>query len=453
MRFSLAGSETNLKDSYVPITSYDLFRNGLPYPGGVYDAHLGSTDHSYKCQTCYNNKKNCLGHDGHLHLNYPVQQPISLNDMRKWLKLICFKCGHPVIEDSQFMKFPKSRRLDEASKLARTMNRKCVHCKQEVHPIIKKDPQEPLALIAEFYEDKKQTNKYTLYPHMIKQILERISDETVLKMGKCIDSHPRNFVITDIKVPSTVIRPDVKKMGGGRSTNDDLTTMLQYIIKKHETIPPVLPNEIDQKLAKAIYELNSAYYDFIKGGGANGGRIKSGSNPLNSLALRLRGKQGRFRKTQMGKRVRMMCRSTITGDPTLKINEVGVPLVFARTIQIKEVVQEFNKKRLMICFNNGRKKYPGCSKVIKKATGAEYGVDGMKDIELENGDIIYRDVITGDVANFNRQPSLKPANISTMRVVVTEDPNILTLRMNVIACPLFDADFDGDFRVWFLILC
>ena len=90
----------------------------------------------------------------------------------------------------------------------------------------------------------------------------------------------------------------------------------------------------------------------------------------------------------------------------------------------------------MIYFNNGRKKYPGCTKVIKKATGAEYGVDSMKDIELENGDIVYRDVITGDVANFNRQPSLKPANISTMRVVVTEDPDILTLSLNVIACPL-----------------
>src|SRR6202000_1731886 len=92
VRFSLAGTETIKKDSYVNITSYDLIRNNVPYPGGVYDAHTGTIDHSYKCQTCYNSKKACLGHPGHIILNYPVWNPMALNEGRKWLKLICFQC-------------------------------------------------------------------------------------------------------------------------------------------------------------------------------------------------------------------------------------------------------------------------------------------------------------------------------------------------------------------------
>lgn len=423
-KFSLAGSENVRKDSYANITSYDLFRNNLPYPGGVYDAHMGTTDHSYRCQTCYNNKRNCLGHPGHIHLNYPVWSPMVVNDGRKWLKLICFKCGHPIIEDSLFMRFPRGKRLDEASKIARTGNKKCHYCK-EIHPIIKKDPNEPLSLVAEFYEDKRQTNKWVIHPHKAGEILSRISDETVIKMGKNIISHPRKFVLWDIQVPSVTIRPDIKKIGGGRSTNDDLTTVLQIIVKKNETMPPVIPNDIDLKLEKSIFELNNAYFDFIKAGG---------ENSMNSLAMRLKGKGGRFRKNQLGKRVGNMCRSTITGDPRLKIDEVGVPLVFARTIQYEEIVQEFNKKRLLGYVQNGRKKYPGATKIIKKNTGTEYNVDSAREIELENGDIVLRDMIDGDPVNFNRQPSLMISNISTLRAVVTLDPKILTLRMNVIAC-------------------
>jgi DNA-directed RNA polymerase beta' subunit len=114
-----------------------------------------------------------------------------------------------------------------------------------------------------------------------------VSDETVVKLGKNVSSHPRNFILGAIKVPSVAIRPDVKKIGGGRSTNDDLTTMLQIIIKRNDAMPTVIPNVIDVKLDKAIFELNNSYFDFVKAGG---------ENAMNSLAMRLKGKSGRFRK-------------------------------------------------------------------------------------------------------------------------------------------------------------
>jgi len=439
VRFSVLGSEDNEKSSNVPVVSHDLFRANMPYPGGVYDGHMGTTDHSYKCQTCYNNKKNCLGHDGHHKLNYHVFSPMFLNETRKWLKVICFKCGMCILPEKDYAMFSKIKRLDMAAKISRIgqmTNRKCVHC-GETHPAIIKDKEEKFAITAELYEDKRIVQQWQLFPHTIKVYLDKITDATVVKLGKSPMSHPRNFILTSIKVPPTTIRPDVRKMGGGRSTNDDLTMLLKTIIKKNETIPTVIPDEIDQKLQKSIYELNSIYYNFVKG--ASGKRPVTGiTGPTHSLALRLRGKQGRFRKTQMGKRVQLSGRATIVGDPNRKLGEVGIPIRHAKTLQVVETVQHYNKERLMVYFLNGTKRYPGCTKIIKQDTLAEYGIDNLRDnFELEIGDKIMRDLITGDYVMYNRQPSLKPSNITAMRAVVIEDPDVLTFTMNAIVLPYF----------------
>jgi len=441
VRFSLAGSESVKNDSHVNVKSYDLFRDNLPYPGGVCDAHMGTTDHAYRCQTCYNNKRNCLGHPGHIHLNYPVWSGMAVLEAHKWLKLICFNCGHPIVSEEIYSRFAPKKRLVEASKIARTKNKKCIHC-DEIHPLLKKDPTEPLALSAEFYVDKVQTEKYTLLPHKAGEILSRISDETVIKMGKDPASHPRHAILTDIQVPPVTIRPDVKKIGGGRSTNDELTNMLQVLIKKNDSMPPVIPEDIDPKLEKAIFDLSNSYYDFVKAGG---------ENSINSLATRLKGKEGRFRMNQMGKRTRNMCRGTIAGDPRLRADEVGVPMLFARTIQYEETVQEFNKKRLLGYVQNGRKKYPGATKIKKKISGTEYDVGSGRDFDLDTGDIVFRDMLDGDPVNFNRQPSLAISNVSTHWAKVIRDETIMTIMINVLCTPLYNADFDGD--AMHLIIC
>lgn len=434
VEFSISGSEDARKGSYVAVESRDLFRSAsIPFPKGVYDPHLGTTDNAYKCQTCFLSRKECLGHEGHIELNYPVWNPVCVGEGRKWLKLICFSCGHPVIPDTAFMRFPSKARFNEAVKLARSA-KSCHFCK-EPHPQIKKDREEPLAMIAEITEDGKQVDKWTIYPHMAAEIFARVSDETVTKLGKTLTSHPRNFVLTAIKVPSVVIRPDIKKIGGGRSTNDDLTTALQNIVVINDQLSRNIPQKIDSKLSKTIFTLNSAYYDFVKAGG---------EDSMLSLAKRFKGKTGLIRGNQLGKRVWNMCRSTIVGSPLVGIDQVGMPLKFARVVQMREVVRDYNKEWLLRFVHNGRKRYPGATRVIKAKTGHEYDVDSEKGVELENGDIVYRDIIDGDIVGFNRQPSLMISNISAHRVVVIKDPRNMTIPMNVIDCPFFNADFDGD---------
>lgn len=432
VKFQLTGSNTASEDSYGAITEHHQYRNNEPYPGGVYDAHLGTTDHAYRCQTCQGTKTECIGHEGHIKLNYPVWNPIAAEEGRKWLRLICFNCGKPTISSADYARYSKSNRLTEASKISNNSNRKCVHC-GAVHPIIKHDRADLLVINAEFYEDKRLVTKQIIYPHIAEQVFERISDSTVIEMGKSPMSHPRNFILRVVKVPAVTIRPDVKKIGGGRSTNDDLTTMLQLLIKKNNDVPLVIPNELNNAFDRAVWELNSVYYDFVRG---------SKESTMVSLADRLKGKEGRLRKHQMGKRVFNMCRTTITGNPRIHIDELGVPMVFAKTIQMIEIVQPWNIARLSMYVANGRKRYPGASKVIKHATGVAY--DTEREIELAPGDIVYRDALDGEYWPFNRQPTLTISSIGAHRIKILQDDRIRTFNMNVIACSLYNADFDGD---------
>ena len=38
------------------VTNKELFKSDLPIPDGVYDAHMGTTDHLWICETCGNHK-------------------------------------------------------------------------------------------------------------------------------------------------------------------------------------------------------------------------------------------------------------------------------------------------------------------------------------------------------------------------------------------------------------
>lgn len=433
VKFTLVGSRQIRQDSHVTIVSQDTYRGNVPHVGGICDARTGTGDYSYKCQTCFQNKKACLGHPGHINLNYPVYNTIGFTEARKWLKLICHYCGMPVIPPEKYSSFSTAKRLDLASKQARIGGKKCHYCGMS-HVILKKHPTEPLGFMADYYADKDIIETKVFYPHQALEVLERITNETVVMLGKSTKMHPSILLIDAIQVPGLSVRPDTQIVGSSRSSNDDLTTILQAIIKKNDSMPTVIPPVIDDKLAKAIWELNNAFYTFVRAG--------TGSQ-FTSISLRIKGKLGRIRRNLLGRRSFVMGRSTIVGDPRLRINEIAIPLSFARTLQQCETIQEYNKKRIMEYIMNGRKQYPGATKIIKR-DGTEYSADRFVELNIENGDKVMRDTINGDPLPFGRQPSLTISAISTNLAKVMLDEKALIIGMNVTSTPAYNADFDGD---------
>lgn len=447
LSFSVLGTEENQDESNVTVTNKELFKSYLPISEGVYDAHMGTTDHGWLCETCGNAKTICPGHVGSIDLNYPVKNPLFREQLLKWMKLICFDCGNLIVHKN--MKVPKSKILTEHVKIARNVC-KCPHC-GAAHPLVSKDKYASSTFIAEYIDDAGGSRTETIFNHEMQQILTRVSNETVRLMGKPTRSHPQKFILSTIRVAPNTIRPDIRRMGGNRSNNSDITALTKNIVEINEVLPDEIPTRgrINPELQDMYYNLDSAYFELVKGstGSGNQLRILTNTNKApNSLANRIPKKEGRIRKNLLGKRVRHMMRSVITGDNLIKVDEVGVPMSIAMDMSIPEVVRPYNRARLTTYYMNRDKTYPGCRGIIKHANKVQYNIKYLDEsYELQDGDTIFRHIIDGDVIGFNRQPSLLYRNISCHKVKVLH--NTSTFRLNVSACVLYNADFDGDAMV------
>ena len=449
LSFYVIGNDENVIDSTINITNKEVMKNDKPMPDGIYDAHMGTTDYSWGCHTCGCSKSICPGHFGSIDLKYPVKNPLFRDELLKWLKILCFNCGRIIVTQNI-----KNSRIDEYVKLAKLIG-ECPYCNKK-HYKVMKDKQNSSIFYKILDEnkvgEKKQSTKgpgdkniktEELLNHEIEEIINKISPVDLEKLDIPFRCNPSNFIIRTIRVPPNTIRPDLRRIGGMKSASSDITTLLKLIIEFNDR----LPDEINKKdqLSKEIKDLylllDMHYFAMIKNGGSEI-KISNSTKPPTSLSERWTSKTGRIRKNLMGKRCSYMIRSVITGSPQLAIDELGISKMHASNIQIPEVVQPYNIDRLSVYFMNRNNKYPGCKHIIKKTDGSLYRIDPIDpNYKLQFGDVVYRDLIDGDLVCFNRQPSLSFNSISGFRVKIIDSE---TIQLNGMACKGFNADFDGD---------
>jgi len=242
-----------------------------------------------------------------------------------------------------------------------------------------------------------------LYPDTIKAILERIPNSVVKMLGRGEASHPRKLVLQTINIPPVSIWPGVKNYGSGSNSYHDSSTLLQSIVKGNTKLPEQLPEaigpwgppsepvDLPNDIAKGIESHQQLYYTLLMGSTAssvtqgNTGRrgLVIGSRALSGFLRNLPRKDGRIRQNLLGKRVFYISRSTISGNMKLCIDEIGIPISFAGIMQVEETVQEYNIDWLMPFFLNGRKQYPGSTRILKNATGEVHDVANLRDFLLE----------------------------------------------------------------------
>ena len=422
--FYLYGSEDIRNDNNIIITEKQSDKS---IAGGIKDPKMGTTDYSYKCSTCNNTKGVCPGHFGQLKLKYPVKNILFYKEILKILKKICLKC---------------KKLLKSGEKKKNTKNA-CKHCGAEIFKIkaskINKIIIEKISI----------TGKITkLFNHKIAEILQQLTPDVVKKLGYGENTHPSKFILYNIFVPPNTARPELPKSTTMEKVNDDITILIQHLMKYNKSIEEIIPDEILPNLEEKYINMDLIYQGIVTGVSEvknNKLKILSNTNkPMNDIISRLKHKDGRIRKNIMGRRVENMMRSVITGDSYIKLDEVGVPKSIAMSLFIPEIINGFNEKRLKTYYNNGAKVYPGCKSIKKKIDNKIYSIDKLHKLgyELLQGDIIYRHLIDGDSIGFNRQPSLLISNISTHYIKVLN--KIETLTMNVSSCNLYNADFDGD---------
>ncbi|WP_210113672.1 DNA-directed RNA polymerase subunit A' [Halorubrum trapanicum] len=285
-----------------------------------------------------------------------------------------------------------------------------------------------------------------LMPSDIRDWFEDIPDEDLEVLG--IDSEhsrPEWMILTVLPVPPVTTRPSITLDNGQRS-EDDLTHKLVDIIRINQRFMENREAGAPQLIIEDLWELLQYHVTTFVDNEISGtppARHRSG-RPLKTLSQRLKGKEGRFRGSLSGKRVNFSARTVISPDPTLSLNEVGVPDRVAKEMTQTLNVTERNVEEARQYVRNGPEAHPGAN-YVRRPDGRRLKVTEKNCEELaekvEPDWEVNRHLVDGDIVIFNRQPSLHRMSIMAHEVVVMP---YKTFRLNTVVCPPYNADFDGD---------
>ncbi|ELY78691.1 DNA-directed RNA polymerase subunit A' [Natrinema gari] len=291
---------------------------------------------------------------------------------------------------------------------------------------------------------EEDTNK--LMPSDIRDWFENIPDEDIEVLGINPErSRPEWMILTVLPVPPVTARPSITLDNGQRS-EDDLTHKLVDIIRINQRFMENREAGAPQLIIEDLWELLQYHVTTFMDNEISGtppARHRSG-RPLKTLSQRLKGKEGRFRGSLSGKRVNFSARTVISPDPTLSLNEVGVPDRVAKEMTQTMNVTERNVQDARRFVSNGPEGHPGAN-YVRRPDGRRLKVTEKNCEQLaekvEAGWEVNRHLIDGDIVIFNRQPSLHRMSIMAHEVVVMP---YKTFRLNTVVCPPYNADFDGD---------
>ena len=422
-------------------------KEGYPVDGGLMDVRLGVIDPGLKCKTCGQRLKECVGHFSYISLARPIIHVIFVKHILHLLRHTCGECSRILLDDKliskygdKLIKYGKERGIDAHKKKLKeiiTAHKnvgKCPHCNAKQGKITLEKP-------TTFLEDEKR-----LSPIEIRTRFEKITDNDLRVLGYNPSSgRPEWLILTLLPIPPVTMRPSITLESGERS-EDDLTHKLGDIVRINqrlfENINAGAPEIIIEDLWDLLqYHVTTFFDNDIAQ--LPPARHRSGQ-PLKTVSERIKSKEGRIRHNLTGKRTNFSARTVISPDPTLELNEVGVPRIMAEKLTVPEKLTEWNADYLKKFVERGPTKYPGANYIVRpdgkrKRLTSETIESSLE--ELQPGYIVERHVMDGDIALFNRQPSLHRMSMMAHKVKVLPGK---TLRLNPAVCHPYNADFDGD---------
>jgi DNA-directed RNA polymerase subunit beta' len=233
-------------------------------------------------------------------------------------------------------------------------------------------------------------------------------------------ARPEWMIMGVVPVIPPELRPMVQ-LDGGRFATSDLNDLYRRIINRNNRLKKIVeiraPESIVNHEKRLLQEAVDALID-------NGRRTRpvvgSNNRPLRSLSDMLKGKEGRFRKNLLGKRVDYSGRSVIVVGPHLKLHQCGLPREMAL-----ELFKPFVMKMLV---------ETAATSNIKTAKRM---IDRMNPLVW---DALER-VISEHPVLLNRAPTLHRLGIQAFEPVLVDGKAI---QVHPLVCHAFNADFDGD---------
>lgn len=321
----------------------------------VYDPRMGTLENNQDCETCNMNSDNCPGHFGYIELAEAIIHPLFYRRVEAFLKCFCINCYKLLLTEDQIMlndlhKFTGETRFLKILEKIKKINICCnIDCQCE-QPDYKFSPTE--TTISMVLTDTKGKTKTSIVMNVdeIKKIFDNISDEDVILLGfNPKHSHPRNYIMSILPVLPPADRPYVK--ADGHICDDDLTNNYCEIIKLNNALlEENLTEAKKQKLVASLkFRISTSFNN-----SQNRNKQTTNARPIKGIKERLTGKDGQIRYNMLGKRCEQTARTVIGPEPTLKVNQVAIPIEVAKILTIPERVANFNIKKLTEIVNSGK---------------------------------------------------------------------------------------------------
>jgi len=261
--------------------------------------------------------------------------------------------------------------------------------------------------------------------------------------------HPQTQGLLDVVIANATMRQVLKVVKG--EAKESLSKQAQ------EMIATMQGNTVEAQLDNIWKELQN-HVDHVLDKNLHSVKMRQAANSGWGLKQLIERKQGIFRMNMMGKRVNHACRTVITPDPNINIDQIGVPEVFAKKLSYPVPVTPWNVKALQQMVMNGPEKHPGAVMIedeFGRKTQLEYKdatqrrmfantllTPTVNNKKSQKPKIVYRHLVNGDAMLLNRQPTLHKPSIMAHKARVLKGEKVM--RLHYSNCKSYNADFDGD---------
>jgi DNA-directed RNA polymerase subunit beta' len=266
-------------------------------------------------------------------------------------------------------------------------------------------------------KELRATMRTTRSKQMKKKATKRLRVvESLRKSG----NRPEWMILTFLPVIPPELRPMIQ-LDGGRFATSDLNDLYRRVVNRNNRLKRLLelgaPDVIVRNEKRMLQEAVDSLIDNSRRGKAVSAR---GRRPLKSLSDYLKGKQGRFRRNLLGKRVDYSGRSVIVIGPELGLHQCGLPKNMAL-----ELFQPF---------------------VINRLVDYNYAINvkgAKRIIEQQRPEVweVLEEVVKERPVLLNRAPTLHRLGIQAFEPVLVDGDAI---QIHPLVCAAFNADFDGD---------
>ncbi|KAG0566378.1 hypothetical protein KC19_7G059400 [Ceratodon purpureus] len=285
-----------------------------------------------------------------------------------------------------------------------------------------------------------------LFPCEALSILRNLPEKVISELGMdALVAPPEALILSRLPLPPSGSRIAELDIGSRMplAHKDKQQMHLQRLASEvHKVQTQSIGKPTFSSYQREVKELQVVSSNYLTGSKWENGLKYKAYNPVKKDVE----KDDKLMKSILGKTNNSCARLIVVGDPSIKIEEILLPVFLVEALTVPEKVTTFNRNRLQQYVDNGPYAH-------LYRTGAVYvdqrGVKGNLDLKrprqgsktVQIGDIVHRHIKDGDLVIVNRPPSLTKHSIMAMQVRLHLG---CSSAINPLICPSFQADFDGD---------